>query len=411
MKKIFLNFFMVAALLAPVALTTSCDKDDDNKVEEPVISGDVWEGNELKGSVAKAISLDASVEYQLTDQLIIQEGGELTIPAGTVIKASENGNDEANGFDKYILVLRGGKININGTASKPVVMTAENPNEQYPHWGGLVINGRAPISETKGAFEAGTEINDLYMYGGNDKQDNSGKISFLKLMHTGARNGNADKEHNALTLNAVGSGTSINDVYVYDCKDDGIEFFGGSVSVTNLLTVNTDDDMFDLTQGWSGKLENCYGIWEPGFVSTETDASGVEADGNLDGDNASSALQSNFTIKSMTINLRNGAVAGDNVQAQMNNVIKVRRGATATIENALVRGNGVVKSSGAVVDMTDGKGTGKEASKIDVTNLLMSNPTATKFGDGTFNNVKVEAGNTGCAQNVFSWTGYSIVED
>lgn len=124
-------------------------------------------------------------------------------------------------------------------------------------------------------------MNSAYTYGGNNPSDNSGVITYLILGNTGARS-SADVEHNGLTLNGVGNGTKIENLYIYDGADDGIEFFGGSVNVKNLLVVNSDDDMFDFTQGYNGTLENAYGIWEVGYVSSESDR-GIEADGNLDG--------------------------------------------------------------------------------------------------------------------------------
>jgi len=70
----------------------------------------------------------------------------------------------------------------------------------------------------------------------------------VNILYAGARN-TADIEHNGLTLNGVGNGTKIQNVYVLESADDAIEFFGGTVNVTNLLAVNPDDDMFDFTQG------------------------------------------------------------------------------------------------------------------------------------------------------------------
>src|SRR5690606_18790757 len=124
-----------------------------------------------------------------------------------------------------------------------------------------------------------TEVNTAYVYGGSNVSDNSGELSYLILGNTGARS-SADVEHNGLTLNGVGNGTTITDLYIYDCADDAIEFFGGSVNVNNLLAVNPDDDMFDFTQGYNGSLKNAYGIWEVGYTSSESDPRGIEADGN-----------------------------------------------------------------------------------------------------------------------------------
>lgn len=386
-NKFFLRFLVAAALTVPVVLT-SCDKEGEDP-EGPVAE------NSLSGSVTNAKTLDASVVYILDGPLIVEEGGVLNIPAGTTIKAQK-------GFSNYILVLQGGKINVSGTAEKPVRMTSNATKPEAGDWGGLIINGRAPLA---GGTTGSTEVNSAYIYGGDNAADNSGSITYLILEYTGARS-SADVEHNGLTLNGVGSGTLIENIYIPHGSDDGIEFFGGSVNVKNLLVVNSDDDMFDVTQGWNGTLENCYGIWEAGYSSTESDASGVEADGNFDGNFPEHANQSNFTIKNMTIDLRL-ATSSDPTQ-QMNNVLKIRRGAKANIINALVKGSGSVKSAGAVIDMTDKKGNGNVASTISITNQLTSNPTEYKFGEDTFPNVKVEAGNSGCATSAFSWTGYQF---
>ncbi|MDL2315321.1 hypothetical protein LJC16_03575 [Bacteroidales bacterium OttesenSCG-928-C19] len=386
-NKFFLRFLVAAALMAPVVLT-SCDEEGDNP-EKPVTE------NSLSGSVTNSKTLDASTVYLLDGPLIVEEGGVLNIPAGTTIKAKK-------GFSNYILVLQGGKINVKGTAEKPVRMTSNAANPEAGDWGGLIINGRAPLA---GGTTGSTEINSAYTYGGTNATDNSGSITYLILEYTGARS-SADVEHNGLTLNGVGSGTVIENIYIPHGSDDGVEFFGGSVNVKNLLVVNSDDDMFDVTQGWNGTLENCYGIWTAGYSSTESDASGVEADGNFDGNFPDHSNQSNFTIKNMTIDLK--LAASSDPTQQMNNVLKIRRGAKANIINALVKGTGSVKSAGAIIDMTDKKGNGDATSTISITNQLTSNPTEYKFGNDLFPNVKVETGNSGCATNAFIWTGFQF---
>ncbi len=380
MKKILLFLIVSSTLIFSAA---SCE-------EDPIPGGNAEDKN-LSGSITDTRTLDASVEYLLVGPLLVEDGGVLNIPAGTTIKAKK-------GFSSYILVLQGGKINVNGTAEKPVTMTADIPNAEQGHWGGLIINGRAPLADPK--EKGSTEINSAYLYGGDKPNDNSGSITYLKLEFTGARS-SANVEHNGLTLNGVGNGTKIENIYIPNGADDGIEFFGGSVNVKNLLVVNSDDDMFDFTQGYNGTLENCYGIWEPGFVSSESDPRGVEADGNLDGLSPEHPNQSNFKIKNMTIDLRLAASTTEGYY--MHDVIKVRRGAKATIENALVKGQGQAKD---LVDMTDKKGNGDAATTISVTNSL-STPLSGKEINGDAK-VNIKAGNTGCPTNIFAWTGYQI---
>lgn len=384
MKKYFLNL-MAAAMMVATATFVSCDNSGNDAPE-------VTE-NTLSGSITETKVLDANTVYTITGPVIVEDGGVLDIPAGTTIKAQK-------GFSNYILVLQGGKIYVRGTASQPVRMTADVDNAQQGYWGGLIINGKAPIS---GNGTGSTEINSAYVYGGDDAADNSGEITYLILEYTGARS-SADVEHNGLTLNGVGNGTKIENVFVPNGADDAIEFFGGTVNVKNFLAVNPDDDMFDFTQGYSGTLENAYGIWDADYVSTEEDPRGIEADGNLDGLSPDEAGQSDFKVLNVTFDLR--LAASQEEGYYMHDVIKVRRGAKATITNALVTGKGQAKD---LIDMTDGKGNGNTTSVIKLTNNLEAAVSGKEINpaDG-YADVKVEAGNTGCPTDIFSWTGYAF---
>src|SRR5690554_504645 len=259
-RNLITRFSQIPLLL--MALTfTSCSKDDD---DDPTTPGS-GSSSELVGAISEVKTLDPLITYTITGPVIVEEGGVLNIPAGTTIKAKK-------GFNNYILVLQGGKIYANGTAENPVRITADIDNAEPGHWGGLIINGNAPLA---GGTIGSTEISSAFQYGGTDSHDNSGKITYLILAYTGARS-SADVEHNGLTLNGVGDGTIIENLYIPYGADDGVEFFGGTVNVTNLLVVNSDDDMFDFTQGYAGKLENAYGIWQIGYTSTESDPRGME---------------------------------------------------------------------------------------------------------------------------------------
>ena len=387
MKKVVLTAMAFAALLS-MPVFTSCSDD------EAPNGGSNGEGGqvvteELSGTVEGVMKLDATKEYQLTGTLTVPAGATLEIPAGTVIRAQK-------GFDKYVIVAQGGKIEAKGTADKPIVFTADDESKAAAgYWGGLILNGKAPLSGPAGQVTvASAEVDNNQKYGGDKADDNSGTLQYVKLLYTGARS-SAEIEHNGLTLNGVGNGTTIDHIYVAEGADDAIEFFGGTVNVDNLLAVNCDDDMFDFTQGYSGKLTNCYGRWEKSFTSTEEDPRGVEADGNLDGKGPEHTPQSNFLIENMTIeNLAENA--------EMQDAIKIRRGATATVKNALVKGNGKVTD---LIDFTDKKGAGQAGDEFSVTNQLAHGVTDKEVNGST--EVTVTNGNTGCTAD-FTWTGYQL---
>ena len=356
MRKFFMTSMAFAAIMSAMTFT-SCSDDETGG------GGSALKGTELNGVVEGTLTLNAGTEYTLTGTLTVPAGATLEIPAGTTIKANQ-------GFDKYILVAQGGRINARGTATSPVVFTANSDNAEPGYWGGLIINGYAPISGANSGTVGATEIDNNQPYGGTNADDNSGTLTYVEIHYSGARS-SADIEHNGLTLNAVGRGTTINNIYIADGADDAIEFFGGSVDVTNLLAVNCDDDCFDFTQGYTGTLSNCYGLWESGFTSTESDPRGVEAA-------ASQAMQ---------------------------DAIKVRRGAKATINNALVIGSGEIQE---LVDLTDGNGAGDEGSVINVTKNATNVGADTNDGNPAGATVNIEAGNTGADVTAFEWTGYQF---
>ena len=374
MKRLFVNFMTFAAMATALTFTAcSSDSDGDDNgngnggngggTGSSIVVGE----NILSGTLTGEQTLE-SKEYILNGTVIVADGGRLNIPAGTTIKARE-------GFSSYLLVAQGGKLYADGTADKPVIFTANTTSPVSGYWGGIIINGKAPISgQNADKSDTGlTEIDNSFKYGGNVDDDNSGSLTYVQICYAGARS-TADIEHNGLTLNG---GTKIENIYVLESADDAIEFFGGTVNVTNLLAVNPDDDMFDFTQGYSGTLKNCYGVWENGYTSTEADPRGIEADGNLDGLYPTHLRQSDFRVENMTI-VNNAADKADNVD-RMQDVIKIRRGAKAAIVNALVKGTG---GSIDLIDMSDSKGAGNADSSVSITNSL--NLTGKKL-NGTLN--------------------------
>lgn len=369
----------VAAVI--LSLTFNSCKPEDPVVEPQGIAGSIGSG--------KTENLVAGTDYILDGPLIVEDGGVLNIAAGTVIKANK-------GFSNYILVLQGGKINVNGTAENPVRMTANGTAPTSGFWGGLIINGKAPLA---GGSTGSTEVNSAYTYGGTVAADNSGSIKYLIIEYPGARS-SADVEHNGLTLNGVGNGTVIENVYVLESADDAIEFFGGSVNVKNFLAVNPDDDMFDFTQGYNGTLSNAYGVWAKGYSSTESDPRSIEADGNFDGNFPTQTGQSNFVVNDMTIDLK--LDFNTDKTTQMQDAIKIRRGAKATITNALIKGTGSVAD---LVDLTDTKGVGDPTSSVSLTNKLTTAPAREVNGIGV---VTIGGNNTGANTAAFAWTKYAF---
>ena len=147
---------LFSILAAAALIFTGCSSDDDSG------SSQTPQNENLAGNLTADLVLDANVDYVLTGALLVKDGATLTIPAGTTIKAI------AGGTDVYILVERGGKIIADGTPAQPIVFTSSAATPAAGDWGGIIINGRAPISRQAGAInEAATEINNAILFGGD----------------------------------------------------------------------------------------------------------------------------------------------------------------------------------------------------------------------------------------------------
>ena len=390
MKKLFIS------LIATSLLVSSCALDNDDEISNDYIGGEVTAQN-LAGNLTTDLRLTSGIAYNLIGALVVKDGATLTIDAGARINAL------AGGTDVYILVEKGGKIIANGTADAPIVLTSNATNPKAGDWGGLIINGKAPLSRKSGSeSNSASEVNTAIVYGGNSVNDDSGILNYVKFEYTGARIDD-EAEHNGLTLNGVGSGTTIANIAIFYGDDDAIEFFGGTVNAENILVVNAKDDMFDFTQGYVGTCENLYGVRENGFNAVTSDPRGIEADGNLDGNTPTDIEQSNFTINGLTI-INNAS------GVEMSDAIKIRRGAVATITNAYI-GLGSGATFADVVDFTDRKSDANDNTSIQgvantANGLEISDNKNTTTGGAS---ITLTAGTSGGADaSVFAWTGYSF---
>ena len=187
------------------------------------------------------------------------DGPTLTIDAGNTLVWINR--------DDYLLVTRGSTIRANGTSSEPITLTGYEDGvsgtaafDDVQLWGGVVINGNGITNKCSDDQRANETCHiqsegKPSHYGGDDNADSSGILTYVIIKHSGAEAAPGD-ELNGLTLNAVGDGTTIENIQVYSTFDDGVEFFGGAVSVSNLIALYVNDDSIDFADGWVGSVDN-----------------------------------------------------------------------------------------------------------------------------------------------------------
>jgi len=309
---------MGLGLAASIALLGACDSDDDNNnadAEAIVCDGTACD---ITGDILVDTTLDAANVYTLQTGINVGDDAgtdvTLTIPAGTLIK----GTDERLSF---IAVQRGSKIEANGTAAAPVVFTsgAAEGGRQAGDWGGLIINGRATSNAGNDVVGEGGTGN----YGGTDDGDSSGTLSYVRVEFAGRQITN-DNELNGIAFQGVGSGTTVSNIHVHQSKDDGVEFFGGTVSATNVILTCIGDDNLDWTDGWTGGVTNLVAHHCAGDGDN-----GIEADN--DGDDPNASPRSKPTLDKMTFIAAPGGADSDFGML-------LRRGTGATISNSIFVG-------------------------------------------------------------------------
>jgi uncharacterized membrane protein len=222
----------------------------------------------LSGDITSDMTLSEGTNYALNGEVNVKNGATLTIEPGVTVYGLT--------ASSYLAINAGSKIEAAGTKAKPIVFTSaqdvaglNGDTTVQGQWGGLTIIGNAPIVGGTKTYEAGTQVG-----GGDDAEDNSGTLQYVMIKNSGYEV-EADKELNGLSLLAVGSGTTIENVAILSGSDDGIEMWGGSVDVTNLYVYDAGDDSIDTDLGYTGTVSNAF-VQQLNVDKTNYDSSAIE---------------------------------------------------------------------------------------------------------------------------------------
>lgn len=269
----------------------------------------------LAGSIIEDTTLRADRNYLLQGVVFVEGNTELTIEPGTRI-LGDNGS--------ALVVTRNATLVARGTAAEPIIFTSSKPEGSRARgdWGGLVLLGNALVNQP-GHIE-GIATGDVRgEFGGNDPTANCGVLEYVRIEFAGYEVF-VDNELNGLTLGGCGSNTIIRNVQVHRSLDDGIEVFGGTVSLKNIVISGPGDDGFDWDMGWQGNVQ---------FLVIQMH--GEEGDNAFEGDNSASAPQSTPVSRPRFYNV---TMAGANNQQTAHRGMTIRHGSGGIFANILMVG-------------------------------------------------------------------------
>ena len=273
----------------------------------------------------------------------------------------------------WLAVNRGHRINAVGTADRPIVFTSRDnvlglaTDDSQGQWGGIVLLGRAPITDclaagaTPGtvACERQTEgAVDPALFGGATPADNSGSLRYVQIRYSGyVLSGNSELQ--SLTLGGVGSGTTISHIQSHNSSDDGFENFGGTVSLRRFVITGADDDNVDVDTGWQGTIQYLLAVQKTSGNADsmiELDSPGTNATTDETQTPRTNLKLANFTFVHRNAASGNGAA------------IRMRGRADATLVNGVVS-------------------TPMAALRLDGAAILTADPAIQKFGPPVFRSV------------------------
>jgi hypothetical protein len=226
----------------------------------------------------------ADTVYTLSGYIKVQNGATLTIQPGTTIV----GDTTVAGSSLWI--LRGAKIDAQGTAAAPIVFTSARSagNRKPGDWGGIIIIGNGIINRTGTPIntEGGAAGQAENYAGGTNNNDNSGTLRYVRIEFGGfdVSNGGG-QELNSLSMYAVGRGTTLEYIQSVSGLDDSFEWWGGAVDSRYLVSYESGDDHYDWTEGYVGRsqfliaLQTQRLVPAPGTGVFSTDPRAFEGDG------------------------------------------------------------------------------------------------------------------------------------
>ncbi len=284
--QVVVNFTADTQGAATITLTVT---DEDGMSDDATTALSISEEESIitvTGNITSDTTWETGKTYILGGRIAVEAGATLTIQEGVVVKGEAGSGANAS----VLLVARDATLNANGTASAPIIFTSVadeitpddiaagnfgSPNlepDVNGLWGGVIILGNAPISAAESPAQVeGIPTSDTNgLYGGDDGSESSGTITYISIRHGGTNIGEGN-EINGLTLGGVGSGTTIENVEIVANQDDGIEWFGGNVSITGITIWNVGDDGLDTDQDWIGTASD--------FLIVTPGGSGFELDG------------------------------------------------------------------------------------------------------------------------------------
>jgi hypothetical protein len=312
----------------------------------------------------------------------------LTLQPGVVVFAQTG--------TSWLVVNRHNRISAVGEANRPIVFTSRDNvqglagDDSQGQWGGIVLLGRAPITDcgaagaTPGTVQCERQTEgavDPALFGGATPEDNSGTLRYVQIRYSGyVLSGNSELQ--SLTLGGVGSGTQISYIHAHNSSDDGFEAFGGRVPLSRFVITGADDDSIDADTGYQGNVQF--------VIAVQKTAGAADSMIELDSPGANTTTAEAQTPRTH-LRLANFTFVHRNPASGNGAALRLRGGADASLIN------GIITSPMPILRLDNAAG------GVDI---LATDPAVHKIGAPVFRSVVLQSG----AASPFATNGASITQ-
>jgi hypothetical protein len=225
---------------------------------------------DLPATITANRTLTNDKAYRVSGIVQVRNNATLTIDPGTIIVGAPGSQPPS-----VLLITAAGRINAQGTRSRPIIMTSSQPvgSRQRGDWGGLIMLGRAGINDTSGSLNIeGLPDNEDTRYGGTNDAHDCGTLRYVRVEFAGALL-RPNEETNSFTWGACGTASRSEYLQAHYGFDDSFEWFGGINDAKYLVGTYGADDYVDVQIGYRGRIQ--HGIF---VANADRSNRGIESD-------------------------------------------------------------------------------------------------------------------------------------
>lgn len=348
----------------------------------------------LSGNITKDTKLYKKDIYLLLGNVFITDNVTLSIEPGTLILGDFN-------TKASLVISNGAKIIAEGTLTDPIIFSSNRGVKKSGDWGGIFILGNSPTNrlEERSKLDYGFNPSspEMILYGGTDKESNSGILKYVRIEYAGKRTKNYGY-FNGLTLAGVGSETILENIMISYCQGDSFSILGGNTTLSQLVSFRSKRSDFKFNYGAQSFMTNSLAIKSPYYSSSDGASSIYLASYNNMEEVDITKKGTNLQAENLTLMVLSDHLDADTNVGLVHEAMYVKEGASFSMNKSIFSGF----NPAVVLDSKIGVNN-ENLNKMGFSNMYFNNCQGNIFTENISNNEDLENwyGNNAFA-NVYS---------